>query len=150
MVYSSNRPEVLFHTSGTHGIFPAEFSPQTQHRTFIRLDYPLCLVLFLLLLSPAWKQANSQIALARGLVRTNRHQMLRALICLRVRSHLALVLPSTSGRYSPGLYRDRKENHHPPWNTYNTLLLCKQISNAQQAHLNFWIGTTPKSNSISS
>jgi hypothetical protein len=104
VAYSSNRPEALFHASDAHGIFPAEFSPRIQHRTFVRIDYPSSSVLLLHLLPPALQQANSQNTPTRKQVRTNRHKRFRALICFRVRSHLALVLPSTSGRYSPGFY----------------------------------------------
>jgi len=40
-VSSSDCPMVLFHTMRTHGIRPTEYSPQTQHRTFVRFGHLL-------------------------------------------------------------------------------------------------------------
>jgi len=38
VVFSSNHPVVLFHTTGTHGMSSTEFSPRTSHHTFIGYD----------------------------------------------------------------------------------------------------------------
>jgi hypothetical protein len=54
---------------------------------------------------------NSQILLTVKQVRLNKQNEMQVLIHFQVRSHPALVLPATGGRYSLGLVVPFREHH---------------------------------------
>jgi hypothetical protein len=137
-VYSLNHPAALFHATSTYGVHPTEFSPWKQHCPFVRVSYLASMVLFLPLHPPAWKQLDSWNTHSKRFVRLNKHHRIKVLIHLQVRSHLALVLPATSGRYSLGVlffcllgiyHKDPSENRYP--------LMCLSIILQAKLHSHF-------------
>jgi len=94
----SDHPVVLFHTTGTHGIRPTEFSPRTQLCNLVESKTSnVCIVFTDTNTRPAPK--NLFTMHVRGHVGSDNTAATG--FSVRVRSHSELVLPNAEGRYSP-------------------------------------------------